>query len=120
MTNLLRMYILDSDNNPVSCPDTIEWAKWFEENSSRRKVARQNIGRRCWPFKKMLVSTVFLGLDHADFGSDKPLLFETMVFFEGSWMDIDCKRCSTYAEAQEQHKKAVAWARRRYFQFWKK
>lgn len=120
MKSFLGMYILDDGNNSVACPDVIEWGKWFEENSHRRKVSRNTVGWNFPPFKKMLISTVFLGLDHANFGDDKPLLFETMVFYDGSWMDIYCKRCSTYAEALEQHKAGVVWARKRYVQFWKK
>jgi hypothetical protein len=53
----------------------------------------------------VVVSTVFLGLDHS-FGEGPPLLFETMVFvndMSGRWMD----RCSTWAEAERQHGRGV-------------
>ena len=52
-----------------------------------------------------IVSTVWLGLDHAH-GDGPPILFETMVFGEGSWVDQDCQRYSTLLEAQDE----AGWA----------
>lgn len=52
------------------------------------------------------VSTVWLGLDHAH-GHGAPILFETMVFGEGSWADQDCQRYSTDLEARIGHTEMV-------------
>ena len=82
----------------VPC-DVIEWATFFDGNTNRM-VASTNIG-------ESHVSTVFLGLNHS-FSMGKmapPLLFETMIMsgeYEG-----DSMRCSTYAQAEEQHEKAL-------------
>ena len=50
------------------------------------------------------VSTVWLGLDH-NFGfNGPPIIFETMVFpADGAYMELDCNRYSTLAEAQTGH-----------------
>lgn len=53
------------------------------------------------------ISTVWLALDH-NHGDGPPLLFETMVFGEGSWTDQDCQRYSTELEARIGHSEMVA------------
>lgn len=52
------------------------------------------------------VSTVWLGLNH-QYGDGPPLIFETMVFPEGSWSEDDCDRYSTLAEAEAGHARMV-------------
>jgi len=109
-------YILTKDKLAVPV-DMWEWAEWFE-NSSRagtRHVAIELIG------ETYLVSTVFLGLDHA-FGGD-PLLFETMIFIEAEWGWHEnmgyrfrdslnwCDRCGTWEEALDMHERAVVHAK---------
>jgi hypothetical protein len=54
-----------------------------------------------------IVSTVWLGLDHAH-GDGPPILFETMVFGEGSWTEQDCQRYTTELEARIGHTEMVA------------
>jgi hypothetical protein len=54
------------------------------------------------------ISTVWLGLNHNYFGG-KPLIFETMVFGERGGHEEYMDRYSTWDEAVEGHKKAVAW-----------
>lgn len=83
---------------PVLEPDLDKWARWYENSFEERRVARTDIG-------DITVSTVFLGLDHA-FGGGAPLLFETMIRSNGSWDNE--RRCTTWAEAEEQHKAACA------------
>ena len=51
--------------------------------------------------KNVLVSTVFLSIDHS-FGSGEPILFETIIF--NGWFDQEYLRCSTYTGAREQHR----------------
>lgn len=73
-----------------------------------------------------LVSTVFLGLDHAFYTDVRPQWFETMIFdystkgqkidvdgFEGHTLkigdDIYTERYSTLEEAEQGHQAAIAW-----------
>ena len=63
-------YRLDANGEPEAMPDFREWAQWME--TAERTVAKTQIG-------EMLVSTVFLGLNHGS-GGDEPILWETMVF----------------------------------------
>lgn len=92
---MLDKYILIK-KKPVPEPDLMKWAEWFE--TAERHVADETIDG-------VRVSTVFLGLDHS-FGEGKPILFETMIF--GGEHDQYQDRCSTWKEAEEMHKKAVA------------
>lgn len=85
------MYILDG-KVPVPCYDTKEWAEKF--GKADNSVAKTEIG-------DVIVSTVFLGLDHA-FYKDEPQLFETMVF-GGSHNECQ-QRYATWEEAEEGHK----------------
>ena len=48
-----------------------------------------------------IVSTVFMGLDHGDGVTLE--VFETMVFPEGSWFDLDCERYATWKSAERGH-----------------
>ncbi len=88
-------YILNG-NEPVPCPDLMEWADWVEK--ADRKVAQTGGG-------SLFVSTVFLGLDHR-FGEGPPMLFETMCFRDGE--GDECEHCSTWEEAEAQHEKMCA------------
>jgi hypothetical protein len=72
-----------------------------------------------------LVSTVFLGLDHAFYNDARPQWFETMIFDKtqrhelqlgskliGTWTLGDViyeKRYSTLEEAEQGHQAAIAW-----------
>jgi len=67
---MIWAYILDDNGNPVPEPDTIRWAKWFENNG--RHIGCDNIG-------DIRISTVFLGIDHS-FDDGPPVLWETMIF----------------------------------------
>lgn len=64
-------YILRPDGIAIPEPDLIAWAIWFEDSN---RVVRQDV------VGTVLISTVFLGLDHNFTGQGPPLLFETMVF----------------------------------------
>lgn len=68
--------MLDDDRNPVEARSLEEGALAFERGQDRQ-VAQTLIvvGYSA----ELLVSTVFLGIDHG-FNSDVPVLFETMVF----------------------------------------
>lgn len=87
-----------SGKRPVQCPDLMTWAMWLEGSREQRRVARTEIG-------DVLVSTVFLGLDH-QYGDGPPMLFETMVF---KGMDsTEMLRCSTWEQAETIHAATVA------------
>lgn len=89
-------YILTDHHIAVPC-DLMTWARMFE-NPANRIVARTLVG-------PVLVSTVFLGLDHS-FGDGDPVLFETMVFdaeADDNWM---CRYC-TWEEAVRGHETTV-------------
>jgi hypothetical protein len=95
-----RHYILDADNHAVEV-DFMTWAIWFEDGN--RTVGYTQIN------SEILVSTVFLGLDHRFAGSGPPILFETMVF--GGPLDGDGSRYSSYDDAEIGHRMMVAKAR---------
>jgi hypothetical protein len=87
-------YILDG-HKPVPCDDLYEWGNWMQ--NADRQVAVAEIG-------PLRVSTVFLGLDHG-WLSPEPILFETMIFGDGS--DSYQTRCATWDEAVRMHALAV-------------
>jgi hypothetical protein len=96
-------YILDG-HQPVPCEDLFRWARWFE--TADRYVAKTRIG-------PLRVSTVFLGLDHAAFRGEAPLLFETMIFgteARSEFSNSYCERYSTWEEAERGHMAAVELA----------
>jgi len=89
-------YIL-VNGEPQPCEDLLTWAQWFEASSEEHIVAQDAVG-------KVLVSTVFLGLDHS-FGRGEALLFETMIF--SGEHDQYQERYSTREAALEGHAKAL-------------
>jgi hypothetical protein len=92
-----RWYILNNNNKPIPA-SIIEAADWLEEGSDRRTVKRDEIG-------DILVSTVFLGLDHSWTPGGKPVLWETMIF--GGEHDQYQERYTSHKDALEGHKKAL-------------
>ena len=100
-------YMLDEERNPLPVDGLIAWAKWFEE--ADRIVNRTSIG-------PVNVSTVFLGMDHGFAGGERPILFETMLFFEEdglerSFSDGDMERTCTWIEAEQAHERWCAIVR---------
>lgn len=73
-----------------------QWAAWFA--SSDRAVAKTEFEAG------VIVSTVFLGMNHA-LWSATPILFETMVF--GGEHDSYRERYATWEEAEAGHQRAV-------------
>ena len=72
---------------------------------AERQIAYTKLWNGTW------ISTVFLCMDHS-WEEDGSELFETMVFPRNNWVEDLCLRCATYADALQQHKAAVEWARR--------
>src|SRR5262245_42750654 len=94
-----RNYVLDNEGNAVPETDPLAWAKWFE--TADRTVARTVIG-------DVLVSTVFLGMDHG-FRSPDPVLWETMIF--GGEHGGEQWRYTSREAALAGHEAAVRFAR---------
>ncbi len=89
-----RFYkLINKQAQPVE--DFIEWCEWHAR--ADRNVKYTKVG-------DVQISTVFLGMDHAHFGGP-PMLFETMIF--GGAFNEDMDRCSTWEQAEEQHKNMV-------------
>lgn len=86
------------DHKIVTEEDGLAWARWFE-NSSRHV--------RDVVVLDMRVSTVFLGMDHGYGVTDKPVLFETIIF----GVDPECagyqQRYCTEKEAIKGHMVAI-------------
>ena len=93
-------YILDKAGNPKQEPDLLVWAAWWG-NRENRVIARTELPGG------ILVSTIFLGLDHSFGFSKVPILYETMIF--GGPFDAReyLTRYATREEAIEGHKRAV-------------
>jgi hypothetical protein len=89
-------YIMLETGEIVVEPDLMTWAKAFETHD--RKMAWYQIG-------EVVISTVFLALDHNFGRGGRPVLFETMIF--GGAHDQDCWRYCTRDEALAGHKAAV-------------
>ncbi|HJY45276.1 MAG TPA: hypothetical protein VJ301_11690 [Propionibacteriaceae bacterium] len=92
-----RYYILDGDH--VAIPvDVLTWARWLE-------TADRHVGRTV--LDGVVVSTVFLGLNHS-YGDRHAArhIFETMVF--GGPLDEECERYATWAQAEAGHAAMVA------------
>lgn len=89
-----QWYIL-KETRPVRVKDLDEWVRQLDYEN--RHVGYDVIGDVC-------VSTVFLGLD-LQHGKGPPLLFETLI--RGGEHNGSMRRCSTWDEAEWQHKRAV-------------
>jgi hypothetical protein len=100
----------------TAVPSNFEgWMEWFENaySTDETRVAFTKTDR-------VEVSTVFLGINHNfKFDDSVPLLFETMAFhkldapkklindLEIEWDGQETMRCSTWEEAELQHKMMV-------------
>ena len=93
-------YKLDLNDNPVPVQTFQEYYDW---KNSLDKSVQTGIGFTVEKTKLdgVTVSTVFLGSDHG-YNSDKPVLWETMVFSEGDDNE-DCQRYTSQAEAIAGH-----------------
>lgn len=90
-----NFYILDG-KTPVPVDNAIEWAKGFNETRVVKQTTLPD---------GTFISTVFLGFDHAFFETEKPRIFETMIF--GGEHDQFTERYSTWDEAEKGHENAI-------------
>jgi hypothetical protein len=96
-----NFYLLDDNNNPYEV--TLE--EYIAHDPLYTKRERYTIGRDMFD-NDVLVSTVFLGIDHNYAGmSDEPLLFETMIL--GGDYDDYCVRSTSWEKALQIHKETV-------------
>lgn len=98
-------YKLDDNKNVIPC-SAEEWEKLREEMfmNATKHIADDEINDK-------RISTVWLGLDHKFVGSNKPHVFETMVFTGDSGIEDYCERYSTWKEAEEGHQRAIEWVK---------
>jgi hypothetical protein len=82
----------DRDGNPMELE---EWSLAFGFGNALDKTSVGDV----------TVSTIWLGIDHGFGRTERPLIFETMVF--GGGLDDYQWRWSTVAEAQEGHNRVV-------------
>lgn len=90
-------YTLDEDGRPVPEPDLMRWGLWMQ---TVRHLALTEVS------PEILVSTVFLGLDHSFCDAAPPLLWETMVF--GGPLDGEQARYNSLEDAMGGHNSMVA------------
>lgn len=93
---MLGHYILDERNRPKLELDLVTWAMWFELDE--RRVLRQQRWTR-EDGTSILVSTVFLGVDHNFALTGPPVLWETMAFIEHEPGEEGQMRYTSMAEA---------------------
>ena len=80
-------------------PCSLEEFGAFMKDHAARRVDRTVIG-------EIVVSTVFLGLDHGFEEDGAPMLFETMIFGNND-DDTYQTRCETWEQAEKMHAAAV-------------
>ena len=97
-------YILDANGEPQRCDDIDTWGRWHEAAWKDRSIVvahdKDESGENT-----ILISTVFLGLDHA-FGSGPPILWETLVF--GGLLDGEMNRYASRDAAFRGHQEMCA------------
>lgn len=97
------LYIFDSEGNTMQCDWCMEcWGRWWHDN---RCVAYETISSD----PKVIVSTVFLGIDHDFSLTGIPVLWETMIL--GGEHDGYQERYTTRKDAMEGHERAVMFAK---------
>lgn len=102
MTN----YLLDDEHRLVPVHDLIAWAvAWrrLKECGGHRVALDELPG-------DIVISTVFLG-SAIEFTPRPPRAFQTMVRAPGDQFDDAVEQSSTWAEAEVQHAKMVAWVK---------
>lgn len=93
-------YILDAAGNPVPCDDVLEWGRWFEVAKNRIICQSKDEAAAA---EDILISTVFIGLDHNWAFSGPPILWETLVF--GGPLDGEMDRYASKEAAVAGHQR---------------
>lgn len=95
------LYILEG-HEIVACPDREKWSYWMfgaDEKETRRVALDEVDGFE--------VSTVFIGIDNGFGYTDRPILFETMVF-NAAGKSVSQRRYCTWDEAEAGHREVCA------------
>jgi hypothetical protein len=101
---LFKHYILDERGEP-KVVDFETWARWFEASrTNRSRIIAQDKDES--GETTVMVSTVFLGLDHNYGGKGPPILWETLVF--GGVLDGEMERYSSREAALRGHQELCA------------
>ena len=91
-TAKMTFYILNAAGAPQAVHDVRTWGAWLE--TADRLVAQDQFG-------DVVVSTVFLGLDHRVGADGPPVLWETLIF--GGPLDGEQRRYTSRADAEAGH-----------------
>lgn len=103
-------WVLDDGHNAVPAATLMQYAEMFKDVGGRTvDYTEFHVAGQAEP---VCVSTVFLGIDHGFGFSERPVLFETMVF--GGLFDQEQWRYCTWDEAAAGHKAVVAQLMARY------
>lgn len=109
----MTFYLLGENNIPEEIEDAQEWAETFERRRDTHLM--DTVG----PF---YISTTFLGIDHRFGDRGPPLLWESMVFYNGPndpkfWEGIEIQyRYSSFKRAVQGHRVLMRQFTRRYEQ----
>lgn len=101
-----RYYILEGGVPVEVLPMT--WAQWWELHGPHAENSPCRIAQT-YVTADVMVSTVFLGLDHQWTEGRPPMIYETMIF--GGPHDDSQWRYSTREQAESGHSAAVTLAR---------
>lgn len=100
-------FVLSETGEPVQEPDISKWAEWMRKQEQHVSLDEFEIKGH-----HVVVSTVFLGLDHSSAGSEWPVLWETMIFGLPSSMDGEYqRRYASRKAALEGHQIALVYAK---------
>lgn len=95
-------YTLDGET-PVPCHDLAEWGEWM---ATADRVIRRSEIHTPGTAEPVVVSTVFLGMDHGFGRQDRPVLWESMVF--GGRLNERQERYTSHADAVAGHEALLA------------
>lgn len=101
------------DGNPIPTSWDV-WARWFQDTREERRVRVTAIlddGTATdvdfYDEVMLAVSTVFLGLDHSFGLGQSPVLWESLVFKDGSSLGCSMRRYASLEAAKTGHQKLV-------------
>ena len=96
------IYILDENHDPIRV--TAEEYSNFLKEGGRLPMVVEKTG-----YEGVIISTVFLSIDHNFLNDGPPVLFETMTFSEDHkhWDQCDQARYHTWDQAKQGHKEMV-------------
>jgi len=101
-------YVLDENNEPQKIGDLPTYLEWLQANLPNHPY---EAGTPLWSdtIENILISTVFLNMDHNPGVPGDPVLFETMILMDDPDHPLNGKRnrYRTYKEAQAGHEHAL-------------